>query len=285
MRNPDFISYVLTHPNMNKIRDGYYRIQKKVFSSYNGLPVRTRLGFDLILNPHDHILSLTVFSYGVWEPEITSFVRRIVKPGYVVVDVGANLGYFTVLFSKLVGNRGKVYAFEPEPANFMLLCKNVEINKCENVVLSDFAISNYIGMADLYISDLNPVDHRMANIPFEKRKKLIVKTTTIDFIFGNKKLDLIKIDVQGHERHCIEGMIETINANPSLKIICEFWPYGLSLQGSDPHDFLDLIISLGMNIYKISSWRLSKVSKEELLKDYTFENKRYIELYLEKRSN
>ena len=76
-----------------------------------------------------------VLSSGTYEPEETRLFRSKCRPGDTVIDVGANVGWYTVIASKLVGKKGRVIAFEPEPVNFAILKKNVLANGCENVIL------------------------------------------------------------------------------------------------------------------------------------------------------
>ena len=76
----------------------------------------------------DQFVSRRIREHGVWEPYETSLVLRLLQPGDVFVDVGANIGYFSVLAASLVGDAGKVFAFEPDPDNFQLLCANAELN-------------------------------------------------------------------------------------------------------------------------------------------------------------
>ena len=78
-------------------------------------------------------------------------MREILKPGMVVLDIGANIGYHTLISSKLVGNTGKIYSFEPEPHNFKLLLKNIEINEFKNIIPINKALSNNIGSTKLFL--------------------------------------------------------------------------------------------------------------------------------------
>jgi hypothetical protein len=106
-------------------------------------------GHKMFLDSRDS-LGLSIFS--IHEPLETGLVKEKIKKGDVVLDIGANIGYYTLIFAKLVGEEGKVFAFEPEPTNFSLLEKNVEINGYKNVVLIQKAVSNETGKIRLYLS-------------------------------------------------------------------------------------------------------------------------------------
>ena len=85
-------------------------------------------GFKLYVNPNDKVLSDSIIRDGIWEKEETEFVKSYIKRNWVVLDIGANIGYFTLIFSKLVGKNGKVFAFEPDPDNFEILKRNIVEN-------------------------------------------------------------------------------------------------------------------------------------------------------------
>src|SRR5437867_3185244 len=87
------------------------------------------------LDPTDSVVSPTLRHFGVFEPFETQLVQQMVRPGDVVLDVGANIGYYTLIFAELVGEQGHVYAFEPDPRNFAFLAKNVHSNRYRNVTL------------------------------------------------------------------------------------------------------------------------------------------------------
>ena len=112
----------------------------KMYVNPDGLPQRYREAF------RGYIIS-------IWEKLTTEKFKEVVREGDVVVDLGANMGYFTLLAARLVGKEGKVYAFEPEPINYSLLVKNVELNGYDNVVTVPKAVSHQSGIVRLFRSD------------------------------------------------------------------------------------------------------------------------------------
>ena len=133
------------------------------------LKIKGMSGLKMYLDPTDEVMTPTILVIGNWETAETSWFLRIVKPGDTVVDAGANTGYYTLIGSRLVGDKGKVYAFEPEPANFELLQKNVRLNGLSNVVLERKALSNRNGTLKLFIADKNKGDHRIYQPEGESR--------------------------------------------------------------------------------------------------------------------
>lgn len=131
-------------------------------------------------------------------------LQKNIRYGDLVLDVGANIGYYTMLMSKIVGDSGKVYAFEPEPKNFEILQKNIKINNIKNVIIEKFALSDKIGKSYLQISK-DSGQHRLSDSGLE------TQTTTIDNYFGNKKIDFIKMDAEGSEYNIFKGMKQRPN--------------------------------------------------------------------------
>lgn len=165
-------------------------------------------------------------------------LRREIRPGDVVLDIGANIGYYTIQFADLVGPTGKVIAFEPDPINFGLLKRSVEANGFTNVELVNAAVSDRSGSCSLHLSPRNPGDHRIGFTG--ARKSVEVTVTSLDEFFKgrNPRVDLIKMDIQGSELHAVRGARGVIAANDFVKLTCEFWPGGLRQSGSSPRDFL-----------------------------------------------
>ncbi len=100
-------------------------------------------------------LHLSIYNnHEAWETEV---LKKIVKKGDIIVDIGAHIGYYSLLFAKIVGNKGKVYAFEPDKNNFKLLMKNIKTNGYNNIIPVEKALSNKNQKIRLYISDENRI--------------------------------------------------------------------------------------------------------------------------------
>ena len=134
---------------------------------------------------------------GVYEPMTTRIMKEIIKPGMDVVDIGANIGYFTLLMAKLTGDNGRVYAFEPEDKNFESLIRNIGLNGFKNIVPYRFALSDESGEAKLYISEYESGEHSMISQD-DKSTSVDIKTIKLDSAIITK-VDLIKCDTEGNE--------------------------------------------------------------------------------------
>jgi FkbM family methyltransferase len=229
----------------------------------------TVFGHTMFLDPADGVVSPILLNDGCFEPLETQIVSAAIRPGDVVLDVGANIGYYTLLFARLVGESGRVIAFEPDPGNFRLLEKNVRANGYRNVVLKRQAVSDVTGKLRLYLSGPNKGDHRLYDSA-DGRESITVEATTLDHAVGGDRVDFIKMDIQGSEPAALRGMAGVLRANPHVRLITEFWPIGLKRFGADAAGYLDELLRLGFGLWEIDepAGRLARVTPRELLDRY-----------------
>lgn len=198
--------------------------------------------------------------------------NKIVKTGMVVLDVGANIGSYTVVAAKACGEKGKVYAFEPAPANLNILKKNLKRNltkKLQGVVeIVPLAVTSQKSQRTLYLDSLDPGSTSI----FKKNiivgdKVAKVETTSLDEYFKTKKqkIDLIKIDTQGSEEMIIKGARNVIKRDKPI-IFMEFWPIGLRRAGYEPERLLAEVVKLGYEIENVntSSRKVERLSKRKI---------------------
>lgn len=244
--------------------------------------IYTKYGTKMYLNKNDLVISNFLAREFVLEPEETEILRRKIKSGMVVVDIGANIGYYSVLFSKWVGNTGKVYCFEPDPENFSLLKKNIIANNYHNTNLIQKAVSNSNKEGVLYLSKENIGDHRILNFHYydrdNEREKIKIQSTKLDSIFSNKKINLIKMDIQGAEMLALDGMKDILQNNSNLMIFTEFWPAGLEAAGFSANDFIEKIKSYGFKIFSIERGNIVKpvVGNFQFCKNYPYDHINFI---------
>ena len=186
-------------------------------------------------------LSLSV--NGIYEPLATNWLKKNIKKGDTVVDVGANIGYYTLLLAKLVGENGRVFAFEPEPTNYQILKKNVMVNNYKNVYLENFAVTDYKGKTKLFISEKQMGMHRIYPSKYCSNVFVNVETISLDEYFNSEiknDISFIKIDVEGSEFGVLKGM-KSILQNKGLKILMEFVPNCICEAGNDPQQVLNFL--------------------------------------------
>jgi len=205
--------------------------------------IKCKHGIELYIPKSDKgLYSLSLWMYGEYEPEETQLMLSLVLEGDMVIDICANIGYYTCLFAKKVGEKGIVHAFEPDLQNIKILQRNIELNKLKNVKVHPIALSNKTGRAKLYISEDNKGDHTL--VPINNRDVSEVQTSTFDELFGNSgNVRLIKIDVQGFELKVLNGMQETLHENQIENMLIEFTPKRVKEAGYEPKEFIDYFTS------------------------------------------
>lgn len=183
--------------------------------------------------------SLELTQKGVYEYEETQLVKKLVKSDSAVLDIGANIGYFTLLMAR---QAKRVYSFEPEPRNFQTLQKNIELNNIKNAKLYNAAVTETSGTSTLYLCDSNRGMHRIYQSDWCKEGTTHVKTIRIDDIVDHA--DFIKIDVEGSELGVLKGMRKLLKERKST-VLMEFHPPSIIEYGAQPADIYDFVTSLG----------------------------------------
>lgn len=220
----------------------------------------------------DALDSLDLSTRGYHEKFETEIFQKTVRAGNVVVDLGANIGYYTLIAARLVGNSGKVFAFEPDPENFALLKKNVEANGYTNVVLVEKAVADVSGRTTLFFFSESKGGSMIHDAPGSSGS-ILVETVTLDDFFKSFRGDIhvIKMDVEGAERKVLRGMENVLRKNPGVKIFTEFQPGGLALCGTRPEEYLQALRNYGFRFYHINGEKekLEPMEIEAILRLYS----------------
>jgi FkbM family methyltransferase len=187
----------------------------------DGAAHRIKFVFDLSLESHQHIYGCVAFKR-LYEAGTTAVLIDALKPGDIFIDVGAHIGYFTLLASSLVGAQGRVFSFEPEERNHAALLNHLRINNTTNVLPHRWALGSGVGVTDLYIHPHMDGAHSTWNIRprlFPKDQDKItsapVFATSLDALFNGvypTNIKAIKIDVEGFETEVLKGMQNLLNA-------------------------------------------------------------------------
>ncbi len=178
-----------------------------------------------------------------------TFLAKHLSAGYVAVDGGANIGIYSQFLAKCVGSSGAVHSFEPSPANFARL--RAAVRDFPNVSVNQLLLGNRTEESVLYISEALNVDHRAYPTEGELRRGISVRCTRLDDYFKpGQRVDLIKMDIQGFELHALEGAQRVLEDNPKIKLLLEFWPYGLKEAGKSPEAFVSFLKDRGFVIFR-----------------------------------
>ncbi len=174
-------------------------------------------GYDICLNPNDHEVSPSIGATGWYEPHITELFRKLVKRGMTVVDIGANIGWYTLMAAKLVGPTGIIMAYEPEPVNFAILDRSIALNGFSNVKLMRKCVSDADGECILYLSEENPGGH--STIQKVGVQAIKVESVTLDSALCDiDQIDVMKIDIEGGESSALTGATKTLEKTNHLII-------------------------------------------------------------------
>lgn len=214
------------------------------------VPDRTRR-LPFVVHEGDDPVSQSISGSGSWEAFESELVWKSLSPGDTFVDVGANLGYFSVLAASRVGPDGYVIAFEPEQSNFALLQRNVALNPLSHCHLHNVALSDVEARGHLFLNLQNRGDHQIYASD-GRMAQAIVMHRADDLLPPDARIRLIKMDTQGAEHNIIRGMQQTITRNADeLLLITEFWPRGLERCGGDARAMLHALLGLGLKPYVI----------------------------------
>jgi FkbM family methyltransferase len=177
----------------------------------------------------------------IYEYPLPIIIATLIKEGDIVVDIGANQGQYTIFLSKLVGQKGKVYAFEPDPRNFLILKHRTR--KLKNVIIERSAVGNKKSKVKFYLDKFMGMSTIYKDAGASPITCLEIDMVSLDDYFKGFKGDiaLIKMDVQGSEPLVLNGMKDLIKKVKVL--IFEFWPLGIKAAGFDPFSFIERMIS------------------------------------------
>lgn len=148
---------------------------------------------------------------GDYETAFKEVVKSFLKKGDYVLDIGANIGFHTLFFAEIVGEQGKVTAFEPVPYNYQALQHNISLNNFSHITAMNIALSHK--NEQIYIAaDEKSINPGTFNL-FDQSGNTLITCCIGDEITGDQKVDFMKIDVEGYESFVIQGLLETIKKN------------------------------------------------------------------------
>jgi FkbM family methyltransferase len=183
-----------------------------------------------------------------------AWMRSNIKEGMTVIDLGANIGTSALFMSDLVGPSGAVYAFEPDPRNFSMLLRATRDK--ENVQPRRAAVGATPGTTHLYLSpDLN-VDHHSYDDGSGRQGIPVTMCRLDDVLVDCATVDFIKSDIQGFETFALRGATDVLVRNRNIKLLLEFWPWGLRRAGSSGDELLTLLSDLEFSVTPIAQQSL-----------------------------
>lgn len=207
-----------------------------------------------LTNPLEYQQLLLLCDAQSYEPDVTRLLSATLQPGMVFFDVGANLGYYSLLGSKKVGKDGQVHSFEPAAAQFKHLKLNVSLNRAANVILNECALSDSRGETTLFLSEgWNQGTHSLARTNGQSSSCIVSRISVDEYVAmtGVKRLDVMKVDVEGAELLVFKGAQNTLlELKPSLLIFEASEPYAQSF-GYSTSDLKQFVSRQGYTLFRL----------------------------------
>lgn len=179
-------------------------------------------GHRMLLDLDDHGISRTLVLFGIRETEHKVMLERLLKPGMTVLDIGANIGYYTLMMRRLVGPGGKLIAVEPSPENIALLKRNLALNGYEATEVHAKAVSDAARTRHLFLSQMSNLNtfHETGTGGLQlSGRSIAVETTTVPELMAGRPLDLLRMDVEGHEVEVINGLLPAVERGQMAPVI------------------------------------------------------------------
>ncbi len=215
---------------------------------------------------NDTIVSRTICRDGMWEAATSALLLNLLDARADMLDVGANIGWHTIIAAHKLGSRGRIHSFEPEQANLRRLRANVALSGLTNIVVNAWALSDRTGRQHLNLNPTNLGDHRLGSR--SGRRSVVVPIRRLDDYQGVRGLPLvIKLDVQGSEWHVLEGGRGLLRDHPhDIVLVCEIAPTMLEDAGASLGRLIDLLAGHGFAAALIdqSSSRIQPTGWEQL---------------------
>ncbi len=231
----------------------------------------------------DRWLALQLHRAGCMGVADRKLLEAQIKPGMTIVDIGANQGLYTLLFSRLTGEHGKVLAFEPDDLLHAALQGNLVSNHADNVRPFHVALGSRRDTMTLYRSLLNSGDNRLAtnSATAGPRESVQVRIERLDQVLAGQRIDFVKMDVQGWEMEVLRGMQGLLDApaNARMAIYFEYWPQGLHDAGSEPSEPLAFLIRNGFAVHPLLGGKLAAAVTDPAGFRRTLSGSQYVNLY------
>ena len=225
--------------------------------------VRLRTGKLMRVDPTDYLQAL-IYYFGTFESHCMFQLKKLVKEGDVVVDIGANIGFYSIVLSDLVGEAGKVISFEPESRNYRKLLENLELNNISNVYAHRLGLGEREETKRIHrppggnLGSYTISDNKLG-IDLSVRQE--IEVTTLDRVaqkLGLDRLDFVKMDIEGYEAKAIEGMTHCLKKfRPILQL--EINSVALRKFGTEPTHLVSRLRDLNYRGYIVSGRKMIEI--------------------------
>ncbi len=225
-------------------------------------PVETDVG-TLWMLTSDEVMRPYLQRRQTWEEDTARLLAALLRPGARFLDVGANVGYFTI-FAHRLGLGVRTEAVEPQPVVFDLLQANLWTNAV-TAGTHRVALGHTRSLIPMSTPPSNPGDARIGARTPDGRYDLVVPMLPADELFRGRTFDVVKIDVQGFEPDVVLGMERIVRDSPAIVLVVEFWPKALVDRGLDPAEVLDRYRRLRFHISVNDDWGTGTCTADEII--------------------
>lgn len=223
-------------------------------------------GQRIVIDPCDSV-GRDVLLHGCYEPDTVVLLFALLSEGMTYVDVGANIGHHALIAASRVGNRGSIHAFEPTPATFEELRRNMSRNGCHNVSYNNCALSDQVGTAQFYLADLSEtVANSLGRTVHVTDRQVSVSVRTLDdysVAADINRLDVLKVDVEGAELMVLRGAERTIRQFQPL-IVLEFSKHTVAF-GYEAAELAHTLRNLQYELFTVGAMPLTRHSHSDEL--------------------
>lgn len=222
--------------------------------------LRTKYGFYMEVDTSEFIDQF-IYYWKCWEPDESRIVHRLLRPGDNFVDVGANVGYYTLLGSMLVGPNGSVYSFEPSPATYERLLRNIRLNTSYNITTFAKACGDHASTLPLScISSRNPGANTLLSVKNASQRWTVDIIRIDECLSVDKHYRLVKIDVEGFEPFVLKGMSNLFYDRSVDYILCELTESWLNYNGTSIRDIFAYMETHGFTPFVIHNGKIIKAN-------------------------
>ncbi len=252
---------------------------RPVINAGDNLVISQVDGFIMAFPAEEWRLATYAILIGQPEPGLFAVMQSTIREGMIVVDIGANVGTYTLLALRQIGARGMVISYEPTPRAFEILKNNVQVNaylESGRIDLRQKAVSDRNQVKTSFFVPKNCMGHSSfypgGELALKEVDVIEVETVSLDEDLGrDRKVDVIKIDAEGAEPEILRGMRHIIDSNHEIAIFIEFAPQHLVRANVDPRSFLAEIRSGGFDILQVMepTGHLRAITDEELCESFS----------------
>ena len=251
------IIWTTSRTKNRKVRKFLFDGIAKKYLNWRGIKMlaSTKYGFKIECSSDDLIQERLIY-FGVWEPNLSEFFVQNLKRGGVFLDVGANVGYFSFLAAGLVGPEGEVHAIEASKTIYDAFNRNISLNKAQNIFTYNIAASNIEGIIHLSAIDnanTGATSAVLINSPSDALEAVRAVRLSNELSPSLlKRIDIIKIDVEGMEVLVLDDILDNIDKfKEDLIVACEITPQGFIALGRSLEETIGKILAAGFSMYNI----------------------------------